>query len=100
MGRGKEGVNKVLIAITNHIRQDEALKLIMKRSLQSMEEDQDHSMVDQGGQVPCEDHLMDPLGMVLLWEILHSMHSTSSTMPTCSSRLSTTPSTPCSYSSN
>lgn len=61
-----------------------------------MEEvDQAHSTVDQA---PCEDHHMDQVVMVHPWETQHSMPSTSSTTHTCSSRPSTTPSMPCSYS--
>ena len=81
------------------LRQDEDLMQNMKKNMPSMVGDQDHNMEDQVDQVPCEDHLMDLLDMVLQWETLHSMRSTSSTMPTCSNRPSTTPSTPCSCSS-
>ena len=81
------------------LRQDEDLMQNMKKNMPSMVGDQDHNMEDQVDQVPCEDHLMDHLDMVLQWETLHSMRSTSSTMPTCSNRPSTTPSTPCSCSS-
>lgn len=93
----KEGDNRDLTATIKRIRTEEDQRLSLKKIMLSMEEVLDHSMVVQ---VLCEDHHMEDLVMVQApWVTLPSMRSTSSTMPTCSSRHSTTLSTPCSCSS-